>query len=363
MKRTMILCLVVSLSMLGGFATFLYMMSRSSDEINHQRRMLENEEIGVLAIQGEQYSRSMSNSTKIEVLGVAGEDVNVLTFPVDSIEQVYEEGHSTKVDGQLSRMREKKEYSFENPLLSYNPYGTNPLSMYIYFKTQSECLVKYTISTQDEDMPDFTRTLQDTNGMGYANHEYSIVGFSPDVVNYLYLELQTMDGNYIDSKVYEIYIPGSGYGNPTRINTTYSDRVQDISNGLYFVYSSDKTSIALYDNAGYLRGEIPLVQGTGIPAIIGDASFTLATSPQSISRITSTGYVSTTVSIPGYSIRESMVDNGMGQILAIASESGRKTVRDTIISIDFTTGAVNKNLDVKKLLRKRSEERRVGKEC
>ena len=57
MKRTMILCLVVSLIMLGGFATFLYMMSRSTDEMNHQRRMLENEEIGVLAIQGEQYSR------------------------------------------------------------------------------------------------------------------------------------------------------------------------------------------------------------------------------------------------------------------------------------------------------------------
>ena len=47
--------------------------------------------------------------------------------------------------------------SFEEPFIVYNPYGTNTCAVNIMYKTKEESKLEYTVSAEDESIPDYTR--------------------------------------------------------------------------------------------------------------------------------------------------------------------------------------------------------------
>lgn len=338
--------------MIGGFATFLFIMSRDSQEIKKEHENLANEEMGILELEGDQMYKSFNTNTKMTVLNVTGPEANVITFDYNDISTIYNPENSAKVKKQLDRMSGKKSYTFEEPLFAYNPYGTNNCSMYIYYETSTDSCLKYTVTVPDETVPDFNRILVDSNGSGYKNHEYEITGLMPGMTNYLYLESCTADGDYIDSHIYQIDMPQSAYGTVSHIVTDLSGHTETLTNGLYFCFGTGNNCIPLYDNSGCLRGEIPLISNNDIPLIVGSASLILACSDNAVAKITQTGQVTSYVLAEDYRLASDMAYNGMGQVFAIASEVKGSTKKDLILSMDMEKGTVTPVVDMKEMLKK-----------
>lgn len=352
MKKKILIIIIVSLIMIGAFAAFLFFMSRDSKKIKNEMKASKNSETGILELEGDQLYKSFSTDTGMKVLNVSGPETNVLTFDHPDAASIYNPEVSAQIRKQLTRMASKKPYTFESPLIAYNPYGTNSCSLYIYFETDSDSYLKYTVTVSDETIPDFNRTMTDSDGSGYMKHEYELTGLVPGMTNYIKIELCSIDGDYIDSKIYQIDMPKSLYGSVSHIVTEQNKPIDSITNGLFFCYGTDTGCIPVYDNSGCLRGEIPLISNNNMPVIVGSANMILACSDNSIVRVTQSGQVISNASTGNYKMSSDMSYNGMGQVLAIASDGSKKSKKDQVLSIDMETGNVTVVADMRKLLKK-----------
>ena len=159
MKKIIRTAVIVSVLMIAGFVAFLYKMSENSEKLKEEHTKSINEESGIVSLQEKQFALDIPGTVKIEDPVVAGAEANVLLFDNNGAVDIYTVEHSAQVKEQLVRMKSRKEYTFKEPLLAYNPYGTNACGLYIYFSTDTKCSLKYTVSVADETIPDFTRTM------------------------------------------------------------------------------------------------------------------------------------------------------------------------------------------------------------
>lgn len=352
MNKTVRTITIVSVLMIAGFAGFLYMMNKNSEKIRDEQMRAGGEESGVVELQEEHFALNIPPDTEISELTVAGEQANVLLFGNNGVADIYDVNHTLQINAQLDRMQSKKEYTFKEPLLSYNPYGTNACGLYIYFETEGKSRLKYTVSVPDENVPDFTRTMKENAVNGKNAYEYLLTGLIPGMENYVRLRLMSDEGREIETMVYKINMPASPFGNPSSVACSYSGEPSSISNGLYYMYGCGTSSIPVYDNAGYLREEIPLIEDNSIGISVGEAGVYIAPSAGCVAKLSSVGEVMSVVSTGDYTITSGIDYNGMGQIMCAAGKNDRKTTGDVIISVNMENGQITENVDLRKLLRK-----------
>lgn len=348
----MLLAVIVSLVMIAGFGLFLLVMNKNSGKIKEEQLAMDNKELGIVALQGESQYKKFNTQTRYTDLYIEGDNANVLLFDTADPANAYNVSVSDAVHNQLVRMQDKKEYDFKKPLIAYNPYGTNSCSLYMYFETKSDCYLRYTITVENEEIPDFVRVMNDSDGSGYSRHEYMITGFLPGITNYLSMELISEKGNYIDSCVYRIEMPASVCAGDVSIKADMAKDTSKISNGLFFCYGSGKKCIPAYDNSGYIRAEIPLLDNCNVPICVNNADMLVAYSQSGIARISRTGQVLDTYQLDAYKLGSQMLYNTRGQILAIASDNNSNTVNDLILCVDMESGKVKVAADMKDILKK-----------
>ena len=69
-------------------------------------------------------------------------------------------------------------------LIKENPYGTNTLSLYVYFTTEELVSVSYTVSVEDESIDDFSQTPAGEDDFD-TEHEFQVLGLIPEESNTL----------------------------------------------------------------------------------------------------------------------------------------------------------------------------------
>lgn len=66
------------------------------------------------------------------------------------------------------------------PLAILNPYGTGSNGLYLYFKTDLETKVNYTIHVEGGEILDFSAEASDISGKEYTRtHEFQMIGLVP----------------------------------------------------------------------------------------------------------------------------------------------------------------------------------------
>ena len=86
--------------------------------------------------------------------------------------------------------------------------------MYVYFETSGKCYCKYTISVDDANIPDFTRTARTGKaGNVSTEHEYQILGLVPGMKNYITLAMYNSDDELSEKQTFSIDIPALIAGN------------------------------------------------------------------------------------------------------------------------------------------------------
>lgn len=381
MKKKLMTILLTSVVMLAAMGVFLWKMSGISDKLSGEDKAKIEEEKDLLE---NQKGKAIDNVKQIDIknLYLSGKRKNVVTINYKSPKEVYDQAKSARAEETITDIKKKiKKYTPEDALWAYNPYGTNYCSMYVYFNTNGKSYCKYTISVKDRKIPDFTRTLIAGSSENVTSeHEYQLIGLVPGTKNYITLELYNKKDQLSEKVVYSIDIPKSDTNTQTRLSSADGRSKQEISNGLYTVFNKPKTvtektiktvtdkkgkkkskkvinkkvkkyAIAMYDNSGVLRSEMPLDGHMAKNIEIIYDSIVYPCAPDKIARVNDLGQVTKVYKINGYKQDGEFSYDGFGNIYFIATALGKKATRNSkIMSLELESGKVNLALDFDSLM-------------
>lgn len=323
-------------------------------------RKKEEKEVSQEELDMNQYGKSKreAGSVPVTTLSKSGED-SILTFSHKNTKEIYNVKASKAVKAELEEQKTRERYNFESPLWAYNPYGTNELSFYLYFKTADACKLKYTIQVNDEDIPDFTRTCYSADGAEFSKeHEYQIVGLVPGKENYIYLDLYNTKGEVQKSAVYR-FKPDKLSGNVAiQLSQADGKSGEQLSNGLYFFlgYDTDNKKapkkIYLYDNSGVIRSSIPLVNYRADRVLFFNGTMIYNYSDKGFAAVNSLGQVVKNYPLKGYKLHHDFVYDGYGNLIMLATKENSNTVEDRIVSLNLEKGTSKESVDLGKIFPK-----------
>lgn len=271
-----------------------------------------------------------SSSQTEQPLYLKGKRQNVLDITPRRKSRIYRTGQSARVEETLTAQKKVKAYPQENPLWAYNPYGTNPSSLYLYFTTEQKCSVRMTVHVKHKKIPDYTRTLSNgALGNVTTEHEYQLTGLVPGYRNHIRLELTDEQGNILSTLRYAVSMPkGSVPVIDRAIRKQYKNSEKE---QLYAVVTGDKKgqyALGYYDRAGVLRASMPLEDNVAKSLNVVYDTLVYRTARDKLVRVNSLGQVMEVVSVRGYVPLSGMVSDDQGNLYFVGKkrENGRRYV-------------------------------------
>ncbi len=250
--------------------------------------------------------------------------------------EVYNMLYQQNVTKKISSGLEKNDYTADNPLMIYNPYGTNNNSINIYFKDDNITLTSYKIEAKGYET--FEKNLVECNE---EIQSYQLLGFVLGTKNTLYLNFTNETGEkttkkyILDFKNYKI----ATY-NKVEITEDNSDELED---GLYAILgdSSDDDYIWLVDNAGIIRGEIPIIGYRAVNLLFKDNEMYFSVSEKKIASMNNLGQITKIYNLGKYKLHHDYTfDEDKNNILVLASDTTKESCEDAIIKLNLASGKV-----------------------
>lgn len=339
--KTALLTILLMLVLTGGVGILIGKAYFSNQEKEDSKKKEEMD----MNLYG--FSKVSTDGLEIYELELSGEFKNVETFKYADTKSVYNVKQSEKVKTQLEELKKKNKYSIETPLWAYNPFGTNKLSMYLYFKTVEPYSLKYTIHVENDDIPDFTRNCYNETGTVSKEHEYQITGLVPGVKNYIFLSLYNKKGEVAKQLVYSI-TPKTPKDAPKRMLSYIEGKSSEkLSNGLYVFMGED---IYLYDNSGVLRGIMPIENYHTVNMYLLDGNLIYNYSKNGFTAVNAIGQVKEVYTLKDYEIYNDFVYDGYKNLLILASNGKSNTVGDRVVTLNLENGKSKELLNFGELL-------------
>lgn len=243
-------------------------------------------------------------------------------------------------------------------LIKENPYGTNTLSLYVYFTTQEPVSVSYNVSVPDLSIGDFSQTPEG-EGRFDTEHEFQVMGLIPEECNTITFTLTKEDGSVeIYSYVHEMG-ELSGKEEIQLKQTEAAEGSETVLDGLYVVLGNDSDEedfMYYYDNSGVLRGEIPLIGYRSHRLLFRDDCMYYSISESKIAAVNHLGKAEKIYDTGTYSLHHDYVFDDDGNLLVLATDTESDSVEDQIIQINTQTGEVSCVLDLGELFSDYKEE-------
>lgn len=269
------------------------------------------------------------------------------------VKKIYNENYQNQIYQQIEKYKIMNKYTSDNPLLIENPFGTNTTGIYVYFITETDSKVSYTISCKGYE--DFSRTLNTNTTSGFTKeHEYLLIGAIPGAKNTITLHINNKNNQEIDSISWSYQAPKLQGGNEyVTVDTTTYDTTSPLSNGLYTVLGNDVTEesdvlayMRLYDNNGIIRSEIPIISYRSHRLLFKDNTMYMSVSSTLIVGIDQIGYVSKFYDTGSYKLHHDYIFDDNNNLIVLASEKNAETSEDKIIMIDHESGEVSELVDL-----------------
>lgn len=359
MKRKLRVILITSLVMLAAMGALLWKMNDLAQKQTKKEQTILQEERDLVAEDGSKITDDIK-AVDISPLYLSGGEQNVITTALSPGNDVYHLDKSAEVEKMLTDIKKNKQFSFASPMWAYNPYGTNRLSMYLYFKSDGKGYCRYTISVDDPSIPDFTRTLlNDGAGNLSKEHEYQLIGLIPGFKNIITLRLYNRRDELSAIQSYSIDVPALTDGAVTKLRTETGYSRTEVSNGLYTAFTGAHTAadgskqygILQYDNSGYLRSDIPLYSAASKNMQLIYDTLVYTVSDNQVVKVNDLGQVTGSYGINGYRITGPYAYDGSGSLYLIATSVRKKATKNSkILKLELETGEVTEALDLDTLL-------------
>ena len=264
----------------------------------------------------------------------------------DDDTSIFTSDYQDTIEKKIDELKDDGNYTIDNPLIIYNPYGTGSLSYYIYYTSDEDSRLSYKISTDGYN--DFERNLSDDYSL---EKEFQLIGFVPGEINELTLR-ETNKNNEVLEKTYEIKTPKLNENIDTQLEVTDGDSEDSLSDGLYTVLGHDKnyaSNIYVYDNSGVLREEFVLDGYRADRVIFDDDYMYYPYKKRGIIKVNKLGKIVKFYDLGNYSMHHDMVLDD-DKLIILVNQDNTETIEDTVISLDLKSGEVKQLFDMKDLL-------------
>ena len=264
----------------------------------------------------------------------------------DDDTSIFTSDYQDTIEKKIDELKDDGNYTIDNPLIIYNPYGTGSLSYYIYYTSDEDSRLSYKISTDGYD--DFERDLSNDYSL---EKEFQLIGFVPGEVNELTLR-ETNKNNEVLEKTYEIKTPKLNEDIDTQLEVTDGDTEAELSDGLYTVLGHDKnyaSNIYVYDNSGVLREEFVLDGYRADRVIFDDGYMYYPYKKRGIIKVNKLGKIVKFYDLGNYAMHHDMVLDD-DKLIILVNQDNTETIEDTVISLDLESGEVKQLFDMKNLL-------------
>ena len=282
-----------------------------------------------------------------------GEDI--FSISKHKLIDVYNMNYQEAVDKRINDIVDDS-YTLNYPLVIYNPYGTNNLSVNVYFETEKEMEISYVISVGDEKIPNYSNTLNnDVSGNHTKKHAYQIIGLVPGYKNVIDLVGKTKDGKEVTSTIF-FDATNIKVNSDVLVKTVEGRSNEEMEDGLFVLFGLDKAFNAnnyLYDNNGVLRADLVIEDYRSDRIEFIDGKLYYSYNNDGIGVINRLGRIEKKYSIDGYEMHHDYVydkENNKFLILVNSDKAKDKTIEDLIISLDLETGKVEEIVDMKDLM-------------
>lgn len=317
--RTVIITLVL---LTGATVGILYWLTNEKKDNTAALANVSQEESGEQLDNRAYIFSTAENSTPLLTDG-AGK--NVLVFDHAS---VYDTASSKNANDRLTRLSSRTKPTFKEPLIAYNPYGTNPNTFYFCFETNRKVSVKYRITVEDETIPDFVRTVYNGQEDNVSQkHEFTVGGLVPGMTNYIILTLCSDKGEELENMTfsYAATLPASNI--PARL-TVNKGKVSEetCSNGLFQVFPKDINYVLSYDNSGILRGETLLEESAGKRMVANGDNIYYQISKNRLTKVSSVGQVLGVYSTKRWGNMKDFDYDGYGNLYAVTQKKSRSYI-------------------------------------
>lgn len=346
MKKKLLTILITSLVMIAGMGAFLWKMNSVNRQQEKKKAALLQEEMDT-----DTKDKALEDVDKLELqtLYLSGDKKNVVTREYGSVDAIYNKAKSAAAEDMLTDIKKKRDYSEKDPLWAYNPYGTNPESLYMYFKSKGRFYCRYTVSVDDDKIPDFTRTLDNgASGNVAMEHEYQIIGLVPDKTNYLIFRLYNKKDELANTLYYKVDMPKSYSGAQTILKLEEGRSKTPLQNGLYTVFAgtgTKKQAVLLYDNSGVLRGEFPTKEiGYNMEQIYDTLVYEV--DDNTLACVNELGQVVDCLEIPLHHIYGEFAYDGAGAVYVLAQPVQRSQSLGSVVKVEVNSGDVSDALDL-----------------
>lgn len=262
-------------------------------------------------------------------------------------------------------------YSETAPFVAQDPFGTDTLSCYVRFATTDPVVVTYEVAGRKKfaDSPKvaaFSRTPRggDTSA---TEHEFKVIGLIPNHKNTVTLTCAAQDGASRTS-TFTVRTPALKGEEEKHLTVTAGESNTPLADGLFAILGNDSSRLDfmyLYDNAGQIRSEMPIIGYRSHRLLFpGDGSMIMSVSTTKMAQINAIGQVVNVWSTGEYELHHDYAFDEDGNLLVLASHAGseadldvdraaakkdkgeRVNVEDLIIKIDIATGAVSVVVDL-----------------
>lgn len=267
----------------------------------------------------------------------------------EKIREIYTADYQEEASQELEKAKQEDTYTLSNMLVKENPYGTNTMSLYVYFETEKPAKVSYTVHVDDQDIADFQgQFYQDETYM--TDHEYQVIGLIPEETNEVTFTVEYEDGTSETKTI--SHEMGELWGKED-IKLDAEDKVENagekLTDGLYVILGNDSSELDFmyyYDNDAILRGEIPLIGYRSHRLLFQDDRMYYSISETKMAAVNRLGQVEQIYDLGKYELHHDYVFDDDGNLLILASDSTKESVEDMIIKVDVQTGEVTEVLDL-----------------
>ena len=274
----------------------------------------------------------------------------------EQIKEIYTTEYQEAVKKRLETAKESGTYTTEKMLVEQNPFGTNTLSLYVYFATEEPVSVSYVVSVPDSEIADFGGKVNQEETYT-TEHEFQVIGLIPDMENTITFTLEAEDGTITTASCK--YKMGSLAGEEevqlkqTAGQTDVSSQISLPDSGLYVILGNDSDDVDFmyyYDENGTIRGEVPLIGYRSHRLVFENDRMYYSISETKIAAVNELGMVEQVYDLGNYQLHHDYVFDDDGNLLILATDTGKQTVEDCVLKLNPSTGEVSCTLDLEDLL-------------